>query len=332
MHKNIYKINDRYVVKKTIYAKSIVYGNFYRLDDATAHRDKLAKNGWYKNATTGYPRNQRFPSYHVKEVDYGYLVINRKNGRTFGAYKSYKYAQLIKKILPFYENDINISQIEKVAHKEFYKYISYHKRSGRYHVIYKAVVRSTHKNLIDALYERDLVVKYDGDEELMCEDPTIVYDYSEEELPTFTHECENIYYKDENVNKYQLEKRIRNHKIIVGSYPTYQLACLIKKYLDDNSWNMDEVKHIMKVTRQIHERDRYIHKRNGKYCIERRINGETLIYGYYEDIEKARYIKKRLEETNWKEKRLDKFRRKYHRQNHETKYFYDKTDFFKAKT
>ena len=328
-YKNIYKLNNRYIIKKQIYAKSIVYGNFDRIEDAIKHRNILAKNSWYKNATTGYPKEQHFPKYHVKQTDNGYLVINKKNGRTFGTYKNCKYARIIKKILPFYEDDINISQIEKIAHKEFYKYISYNKMCGRYHVIYKGIVRTTHKCLIDALHERDLIVKYDGDEELMCENPTIIYDYSKEELPSFTHECENIYYKDENVNKYQLEKQIRNNKLIIGSYPTYNLACLIKRYLDNKNWNEIEIKHIMSITRKIHNRDKYIHKRNGKYYIERTKNKRTIRYGPYDDLEKARYVKNRLEENSWKKKLIRKFERQYLIHNTKTKYYYDSTDFFR---
>lgn len=328
-YKNIYKSNNRYIIKKTIYSKTIVYGSFKRLCDAVEQRAKLKKNNWYKNATTGYPKNQRFPKYHVKTVECGYLVINKKNGRTFGTYKNCKYAGIIKKILPFYENDINISQVEKIAHKEFYKYTTYNKMLGRYHVFYKGILRSTHKNLIDALNERDLIVKYDGNEELMCEDPTKVYDYTKEELPSFTHECENIYYRDKNANKYQLEKQVRNHKLIIGRYQTYDLACLIKRYLDCKKWNEKEIKHIMQTTRQIHKRDKYIHQCNGKYCVERTINKKRTIYGYYTNIEQARYVKNKLEEVSWKKKQIEKIERNYYKENLRTKYYYDKTDFFK---
>ncbi|WP_323736547.1 hypothetical protein PXD04_00835 [Methanosphaera sp. ISO3-F5] len=330
IYRNIYKTNNRYIIKKSIYNKTIVYGSFDRLSDAIEHRDKLARNNWYKNATTGYPLNQRFPQYYVKEIECGYLVINKKNGRTFGTYKNCKYARIIKKILPFYEDDLNISQVEKIAHKEFYKYITYHKMLGRYHVVYEGVVRSTHKNLVDALYERDLIVKYNGNEELMCEDPTTIHDYSNEELPSFTHECENIYYKDENKNKYQLEKQIRNNKLIIGNYPTYNLACLIKRYLDSKKWNKKDVKHIMKITKKIHKRDKYIHRRNGRYCVERTVNKKRTIYGYYDNIEQARYVKIRLEETSWKKKQVPKFERNYYKHKNITRYYYDTTDFFKT--
>lgn len=328
-YKNIYKQNNRYIIKKTIYSKTITYGSFDRLDEAIKHRNRLRKNNWYKNATTGYPKSQRFPQYQIKKIECGYLVINKKNGRTFGTYKNCKYAEIIRKILPFYEDDLNISMIEKTAHKEFYKHITHHKMLGRYQVIYEGVVRSTHKSLVEALHERDLIVKYDGDEELMCEDPTVIHDYNKEELPSFTHECENIYYKDENENKYQLEKQIRNHKLVIGSYQTYSLACLIRKYLKNVKWNENKVKHIMETTREIQKRDQYIHKRNNKYCVEKTSHQKRTIYGYYHNIEQARYVKNKLIENSWNKKHVPKFEKNYYKEKYRTKYYYDKTDFFK---
>ncbi len=328
-YRNIYRQNGRYLIKKNIYGKTIVYGSFDNIESAVEQRNLLIKNKWYKNATTGYPKNQHFPKYQIKENECGYLVLNKKTGRTFGTYTNCKYAKLIKKILPFYENDINIRDIERRAHKEFYKYISYNQMTGRYHVIYKGIVRTTHKSIRAALSERDLIVKYDCDEELMCEDPTIIYDYTDEKLPSFEHECGNIRYRDENKNKYQLEKQIRNHKIIIGSYPTYNLACLIKRHLDKLKWDKYEVKKIIKVTRNIHKRDKYIHKRNGHYYIERIINKQKIVYAIYDDIDMARYVKQKLSEYNWRKRLVKKFEKKYYLNKVETKYYYDSTDFFK---
>ena len=287
------------------------------------------KNRWHKNATTGYPKGQRFPKYQIKETDCGYLVLNRKTGKSFGTYKSYKYATIIKKILPFYENEIDIELIEKVAHKEYFRYITKNKMTGRYHIIYKGFIRSTHRDLKEALYERDLIVKYDGDEELMCEDPTLIYDYGKDEIPSFDHNMDNIRYKDENRNKYQLEKQIRNHKIIIGAYPTYNLACLIKRYLESKKWNKKDIKKIITVTKNIHKRDKYIQKRNGKYYIERTYKEETTTYGVYNNIEQARYVKNKLILANWRKDLVKKFERKYYKEEYKTKYYYDSTDFFK---
>ncbi len=327
-YKNIYKQNGKYVIKKNIYCKSITYGTFDNLTEAIEQRNILMKNKWHKNATTNYPKQERFPKYQIKKTECGYLVLNKKTGRTFGTYKNYEYANIIKKILPFYGNKINIRLIEKIAHKEFYKYISYNKRKDVYHVIYGGFVRSTHKKLINALYERDLIIKYDCDEELMCEDSTIIHDYKKEDLPSFEYECENIRYRDENRNKYQLEKQIRNHKIVIGSYPTYDLACLIKRYLDTKKWRGDEVRHIIKSTRRIHKRDKYIHKRNGHFYIERKKNDKIIIYAKYKDIELARYVKNNLAINNWHKRFIKNFERKYYLNNFETEYYYDSTDFF----
>ncbi len=329
-YKNIYKQNGKYVIKKNIYQKSIIYGVFDNLESAIEQRNILIKNKWHKNATTGYPKDKHFPKYQVKKTECGFLVLNKKTGQSFGTYKNHEYAKIIKKILPFYADKINIRFIEKIAHKEFYKYISYNNMTGRYHVIYKGFVRSTYKKLEDALYERDLIVKYDGDEELMCEDPTIIHDYKSEKLPSFEHECENIRYRDENKNKYQLEKQIRNHKIVIGSYPTYDLACLIKRYLDNKKWNSDEVKHIIKITRSIHKRDKYIQRRNGKFYIERTKNNKTIVYAKYNDIELARFVKNNLAMNNWHRKFIKRFEKKYYLNKFETEYYYDSTDFFAA--
>lgn len=327
-YKNIYKQNGKYVIKKNIYCKSIYYGKFDNLTEAIEQRNILIKNKWHKNATTNYPKEKRFPKYQIKKTECGYLVLNKKTGRTFGTYKNYEYANIIKKILPFYGNEINIRQIEKIAHKEFYRYISYNKMKGRYHVIYKGFIRSTHKRLDDALYERDLIIKYDGDEELMCEDPTIIHDYESYNLPSFEHECENIRYRDDNKNKYQLEKQIRNHKIVIGSYQTYDLACLIKRYLDSKKWKSEDVKHIIKSTRNIHKRDKYIHKRNGYFYIERKKGENTIIYARYKDIDLARYVKNNLAMNNWRKKFIKRYEKKYYLNKIETKYYYDSTDFF----
>ena len=327
-YKNIYRQNGKYVIKKNIYCKSICYGTFDNLTEAVEQRNILMKNKWHKNATTNYPKEERFPKYQIKKTECGYLVLNKKSGRTFGTYKNYEYANLIKKILPFYGKEIDIRHIEKIAHKEFYKYITYNKMNGRYHIIYEGFVRSTHKRLEDALYERDLIIKYDGDEELMCEDPTIIHNYKKDKLPSFEHECENIRYRDENKNKYQLEKQIRNHKIVIGSYPTYDLACLIKRYLDAKKWKGDEVRHIIKSTRSIHKRDKYIHKRNGYFYIERKRGEDTLVYAKYEDIDLARYVKNNLAMNNWRKKFIKRYEKRYYLNKVETEYYYDSTDFF----
>lgn len=329
-YKNIYKIQDRYHIKKTIYKKTIHYGTFKDLESALNHRNNLIKHNWKKCKTTGYPPSIQFPKYCIRKVNDGYLVINKKDGNTYGSYKNYRYATIIKKILPFYEEDINIDLIEELALKDFYNKISYNKRKDRYHVTHAGLIRSTHRRLTDALYERDLIVKYDGDEELMCEDSTKVYDYEKEELPPFPKKESNIIVRNTKKNKFQVEKQIRLHKIIIGRYPSKELAVLIKNYLQENDWNLETIKKIKKVTQNIQRRNRYIHKRHGYYYIEHNEDKRSVVYARYKDIELARFVRTKLESTRWNRKKIRKFERKFYSKSIETKFYYDKTDFFKV--
>ncbi len=326
-YENIFIKDGKYAIKKNIYSKKISYGTFDTLTKAIEQRNILIKNKWHKNATTKYPKNQHFPKYELKKTEDGYVVLNKKMGTTFGTYAHYEYARLIKKILPFYGDDINIERIEEIAHKEFYKHISYNKIICKYHVIYKGFVRSTHERLEDALYERDLIVKSDNDE-LLYEDPTIIHDYESEELPSFEYEYENIRYRRKMKNKYILEKEIRNQKIIIGSYPTYELACLIKRYLDNKKWNYEEVKHIIRSTRNIHKRDKYIREHNGHFYIEILEDEKKVVYARYKDIDLARYVKNNLVMNNWRKRFIKRFEKKYFLNEIETEYYYDSTDFF----
>lgn len=326
-YENIFLKNGRYVIRKNIYCKEITYGTFDNLAKAIEQRNLLIRNKWHKNATTGYPKKQHFPKYEVKKTENGYLVLNKKIGKAFGTYENYEYAVLIKKILPFYGNNIDIENVEKIAHKEFYKHIFYNKRICRYHVIYKGIVRSTYKRLEDALYERDLIKKSDNDE-ISYEDPTIIHDYESEKLPPFEYGYEKIRYRNKKKNKYLLEKQIRNQKLIIGSYPTYDLACLIKRYLDNKKWKHSEVKHIIKSTMNIHKRDKHISEHDGYFYIEVLKDDERIIYAKYKDIDLARYVKNNLVLNNWRRNFIKKFEKRYFLNKIETEYYYDSTDFF----
>lgn len=330
--KNIYYINRKYYLRKRIYKKDVNYGIFTNKNEAIKQKKLLIKHNWIKSASTGYPPEERFPKYIIKKTDEYYIVFNKKNGKTYGGYKSCKYAQIIKKILPFYEDDIDIKQIESIAHKEYFKYIHYDELKDIYYVKYHGITRYSSKKLINVLFERDLIVKYDGDEELMCEDPTIVFDYRKDEIPEFFREVNNITEKNNAKNKYQIEKQIRNERIIIGTYPTYNLAILIRDYLKQNAWNEEIIKQIINVTDIIHKRDKFIHKHGNKFYIVHYKNSKPHIYAKYENKNMAQYIRTKLVNNNWNEEMIHKFEIKYYKENYETEYYYDCTDFFKAKS
>lgn len=328
MFTNIKKVNNKYVIEKTIYGQIINYGSYDTKEDALKQKRLLRKYGWIKNKSTGYDKNEHFPRYCIREDNHGkYIVKNRQTGKTFGSYKSKKYAGIIKRILPFYGNDINIEIIEKKAAKEFYKYISYNTIQGYYKFTYNNTTIVTSRLLTEVLEERDLYLKYGMDEELMCE-TTEIYKYDDDKLPPFYHH-ENITYEDKLQNKYTLKKQIRTNRLKIGSYQTYDLALLVKEYLTNNNWELSIVNYIIDITRKIQDRDKNIIKKGNAYYIHHVINKKRRYYGSYKNIHIARYVRDKLNENNWNMNDVMKYKKEYE-YHHKSQYYYDTTDIFKV--
>lgn len=328
MFTNIKKVNDKYIIEKTIYGQLINYGTYDTKEDALKQKKVLIKYGWIKNKTTGYDKKEHFPRYCIRQNSQGkYIVKNRQTGKTFGSYKSKKYAGIIKRILPFYRNDINIELIEKKAAKEFYKYITYDALDGYYKFRYNNTTIVTAKQLTHVLAERDIYLKYGADEELMCE-TTEIYRYEDDKLPPFYHPA-NIIYEDKLQNKYTLKKQIRSNRLKIGSYQTYDLALLVKEYLTSNNWELSIVNYIIDITYKIQNRDKNIIKKENTYYIQHIINKKRQYYGSYKNIHIARYVRDKLNENNWNKKEVLKYKKEYE-YNHKSQYYYDTTDIFKV--
>lgn len=328
MFTNIKKVNDKYIIEKTIYGQLINYGTYDTKEDALKQKKVLIKYGWIKNKSTGYDKKEHFPRYCIRQNSQGkYIVKNRQTGKTFGSYKSKKYAGIIKRILPFYRNDINIELIEKKAAKEFYKYITYDALDGYYKFRYNNTTIVTAKQLTHVLAERDIYLKYGADEELMCE-TTEIYRYEDDKLPPFYHPA-NIIYEDKLQNKYTLKKQIRSNRLKIGSYQTYDLALLVKEYLTSNNWELSIVNYIIDITYKIQNRDKNIIKKENTYYIQHIINKKRQYYGSYKNIHIARYVRDKLNENNWNKKEVLKYKKEYE-YNHKSQYYYDTTDIFKV--
>ncbi|MDO5826024.1 MAG: hypothetical protein Q4Q22_06560 [Methanosphaera sp.] len=324
MFTNIRKANGKYVIEKTRYGQRINYGTYDTPEDALKQKELLMKYNWIKNKSTGYDKKEHFPRYCVRENGQGkYIVKNKKNGKTFGSYKSRKYAGIIKKILPFYRDNVNIKRIEQQATNEFYRYITYDKLKGYYKFRHKNMVVETSKSLTYLLEERDLYLKYGADEELMC-NATQIYRYDEDKLPPFPHP-ENITYDEKT--KYNLRKQIRNSSLRIGSYQSYELALLIREYLLKNNWNMEYVNYIKDITAEIHNRNKYIVKNEKTYYIQRNVRKKRCYYGSYGNIHLARYVRDKLIENNWNKDDVGKYKNEYDGYN-ESQYYYDTTDIF----
>ncbi|RAP49881.1 MAG: hypothetical protein BZ133_06780 [Methanosphaera sp. SHI613] len=326
MFTNIKKINGKYVIEKRRYGQTINYGTFNTKEEALEQKKLLMKYNWIKNKSTGYDKEEHFPRYCIRQDHHGkYLVKNRENGKTYGSYKSKKYANIIRRILPFYRDDVKIELIEQIAIKEFYKYITYDHLEGYYRFRYENMTIMTNKSLTTLLEERDLYIKSGADEELMCE-ITEIYRYKEDKLPPFPHR-ENISYEEKLKNKYSLRKQIRSKRLKIGSYQTYDLALLVKDYLAKHNWKKSDVEYIKDITSEIQNRDKNIIKKENKYYIQHIINKKRHYYGSYKNIHIARYVRDKLKENNWNKKDLKRYEKEYDYCN-KSQYYYDHTDIF----
>lgn len=324
--KNIKKVNGKYIIEKRLYGQNINYGEFSKREDAIKQKELLIRYGWIKNKSTGYGKQEHFQRFCIRKNDQQkYIVKNRNTGKTYGAYKSKKYAEIIKKILPFYTKEIKIELIEKYARKEFYKYISYDNLMGYYRFKYHGTVIMTGKSLTNILEERDLYLKSGGDEELMC-DITRIYRYKEELLPPFP-KYDNINYEEKSKYKYAVRKQIRSHRIKIGNYPTYQVAILVKEYLENKNWQIDSVRHIIEITAEIQNRNQNIIHKNKKYIIRNSVNRKYHYYGAYKNIHLARYVRNKLKEDNWNKSNIKKYEKEF-KISKSNSYYYDSTDIF----
>ena len=323
--KNIHKINNKYHIIKNIYNQRINYGKYTNKKEAQKQRNLLEENNWIKSEKTGYNKKESFTQYKIIQKQKQYYITS-PNKTTYGPYQDEKYAQIIQKILPYHKKP-NIKQIEKKATKEYYKHITYNKTNKRYYLNIKNKTYASSKKLKNILHERDLLLKYNTDEELMCENTNTIQ--QQEEIPPFPDiKGENIYQITSQKNQYIIRKQKNNKSITIGSYPTYELALLIKSYLDFKNWNQDSINTISTITDEIQNRNRYIYKKNENYCIKKYKNGNYIYYGYYDDINEAIFVKNNLINCGWKKELVSIFKSEFDPDTFENNYFYDTTDFF----
>ncbi|MCI5867424.1 MAG: hypothetical protein SOZ23_03400 [Methanosphaera sp.] len=328
-YKNIYKINGKYHIIKSIYKQKINYGIYDNLDDAIKQRTILILNQWIKSEESGYAKSEQFPIYEIYEHENGYYLKNNENNKSFGSFKDLTYTKIIQKILPYYQEVPDIKTIKKQAINEFYRHITYNRTTKRYQISYNEHIYATSTDIIETLQERDMIIKYDADEDMMCEyNPPNKYD--KDKIPKYRRRIENIIQINSLKNKFLIQKQINKKKITIGRYMTYELAEFIRNYLDDNNWSCEAIRHIKKITKIIQNRDLNIHTRNSKFYVELRKDDELIIFAYYDDIEMARYIRKLLSENNWNSQKIHEYEESFNKNFKKTKYFYDKTDFIKS--
>lgn len=126
--------------------------------------------------------------------------------------------------------------------------------------------------LPEALYERDKLIKCGWDWENYVEAPETLNNYIHMELPPFSHEAKFITHEKE---KWMVYGKGRKYKYY-GQYDSKEKANEIaEKY-----------------------NGRLIHRKS-RYRVQRHINGEPIIFGYFDNLEDAINKRNELILTGW---------------------------------
>ncbi|MBE6493924.1 MAG: hypothetical protein E7Z84_04870 [Methanosphaera stadtmanae] len=313
---NIHKTyNGKYLIEKTVYGNKINYGIYETIYDAKKQVKILEDNDWIKSKKTGYDKKESFKKYKIiHNMEDKYTIVNFENTIEYGTYNNKKYAEIIVKILPFYEDKINLKIVQDYACKEFYKYITPEK-TGRYRIRMNNINTSRCRTIRDALVERDLLLKCkdlsedDDLDELLCNIDTV--DNSEYEgklpIPPWKKEQTNISMKNKG---YYLVK-VKDKKIILGSFKTEFVTRCVLDYLNNHNWDKKSVKNIQNTILNLYKPDRNIIKYNGKYEIVHTSNKKRQVYYKTSDLIKARYIRNKLEEKSWNKSIIKEYEKIY---------------------
>lgn len=307
--KNIQKTStNKYMITKIKYHHLINYGTYNTLNEAITQAINLEENDWIKNKQTGYNKKEEFPKYNIEEINNEYYIYNcKKTSKRYGPYFNYKYTRIIRKILPYHEKNPDIKQAEFQAQKEFYKYIHYEKEYKTYKVIINMKTVARHKNLVNALQERDIYLLADDyDEETMC---NIIPPNYDEPLPPTPWKTITEYIYNKTINDktiYIIQKQSKNRKVRIKPVYNKQLALHLQKKLKEKNWNEEYVK---KTQQKLKKPNRNIKKLNNTYYIYHK----NRKYYSSKNLYKVRFIRDHLEENNWDEKEIKKYLKKYNK-------------------
>ena len=289
--RNIQQINNKYHIIKVLFGIRINYGTYKTLKEAEKQKIILEKNNWIKNKKTGYILDA-FPKYTLEKQENNYLIKEIGSTKTYGFYENMKYAQLIQEILPYYDKNVNIEQVEEYARKKYYQYINQDKK-GRWRLTIKKRTICRERKLEHILQERDIHLETEeSDEEALCNTDTYHYDEPHPPLPkkeNFTRSTSN------NKQTYRIQKNTKNLTIRIGPYDNEHITRHIHEILTMTNWNKKTVDYIKTITRTIQQSNRNIRKYKDKYIIIHKNER------YYTTIDKymAKYVRDVLEKHDW---------------------------------
>ena len=156
-----------YRIKKRVHGKDTYFGRRSSLSEAIEFRDKCIRDGWKIP-----PKRSRDPKLrYIQRTASGYYTITRKN-IYYGRKESLEEAIEFRDFLEEHDWDINLKQQRKRVTENKNRYV-YKTACGRYAIV--KMIQGELKyfgaftTLDAAKRERDLLEKYDWDEELLLE-------------------------------------------------------------------------------------------------------------------------------------------------------------------
>lgn len=170
----IFETGNRYLVVKQLNGKHKYFGGFHSLEEAKEHRDYCVEHGWSEDCVKRKRRNRRLTDeLHIQEVgDTGkYRVVKLVDGKYvyFGTFDTLDDARRHRDycISKGWSSDCRVLTRKK------HNLPSYITRSGGGFLLQKRSkvhnYRQWFKCLEDAVYERELLLKVDWDEERLWE-------------------------------------------------------------------------------------------------------------------------------------------------------------------
>ena len=174
--KYLNRCGNRYCIKKKIGDKYIHFGSFNDLDEAKKYLEYCIENNWNLECKKRTYRKRGGKLYCISNPKPGqYQVIKSIDGKhqQFASFNNLQEAMEYRDYCV--KNNWSSDCIQRKSNKyDLPKYVSWNKKSKRYCINKfdkdgKSIFHCFYKTLNEALHERDLLIKYDWDENKLIE-------------------------------------------------------------------------------------------------------------------------------------------------------------------
>ena len=167
--------NGRYIIKRHIQGEQVYFASFNNLEDAKEYLEYIKANNWSLECKKRYTRKNNHPLAYISQPSPStYQVHKLVDGRMvqYASFNNLDEAIMYRDYCV--EHNWSKDCIRRKSEKyNLPKYISWNKKAGKYCINKyrdgKVIFHNFYHKLEDALRERDLLIKYDWDEDKLIE-------------------------------------------------------------------------------------------------------------------------------------------------------------------